>query len=109
MFKRSCELTVRSQLKPRSYPALNSEAWVRKVRHPQSLPWEPKLNENAVKPSVCPRYPPITEEVQMTGLVPMYSYVAAGPNQICQKGKCTCVRGFFRNNDKECEGKFLHF
>ena len=71
--------------------------------------WEPKLSENAMKPSVCPGHPPIGEEVQMTGLVPMYSYVAAGANQICQEGKCTCVRGFFRKNFEECEGKFLHF
>lgn len=35
----------------------------------------------------------------------IYSYVAAGANQICQEGVCKCSPGFAKNGDGECEGK----
>ena len=44
----------------------------------------------------------------MTGSLLIYSYIAAGANQICQEGVCSCSLGFAKNNDEECEGKILH-
>ncbi len=44
----------------------------------------------------------------MTGALLIYSYVTAVANQICQEGKCKCAPGFARNDDEECEGKFLY-
>ena len=38
----------------------------------------------------------------------IYSYMAAGANQICHEGVCTCSPGFAKNSDEECESKTLH-
>ena len=45
----------------------------------------------------------------MTSALLIYSYIAAGANEICHEGVCRCAHGFARNKDKECVGKFLHF
>ena len=45
----------------------------------------------------------------MNVAVLIYFYIAVGANQVCQEGVCECARGFARNNDNECVGKFLLF